>query len=92
MLLNKNREFVKKPSKHVLSEYIVPLNCNYINFKIKDIPFPKNAIVVSVIRNGKYVIANENFNIQYADQIHILTDVNDYPYVRKEIEDLFDGK
>lgn len=41
LLLNKNREFVKKPSKHVLSEYVVPLDCNYINFKIKDIPFPK---------------------------------------------------
>ena len=92
LLLTKNREFVKKPSKHVLSEYLVPLNCNYINFKIKDIPFPKNAIVVSVIRNGKYVIANENFNIKYADQIQILTDVNDYPYVREEIEELFNGK
>ena len=67
------------------------LDCNYINFKIKDIPFPKNAIVVSVIRNGKYVIADENFNIQYADQIQILSDVNDYPYVREEIEKLFGG-
>ena len=35
LLLNKNKEFVKKPSKHVLSEYVVPLDCNYINFKIK---------------------------------------------------------
>ena len=91
LLLNKNREFVKKPSNHVLSEYLVPLDCNYINFKIKDIPFPKNAIVVSVIRNGKYVIPTEDFNIKYGDQIHILTDVNDYPYVREEIEDLFGG-
>ena len=92
LLLSKNREYIKKPSKHVLSEYVVPLNCDYINFKIKDIPFPKNAIVVSVIRNGKYVIANENFNIQYADQIQILADVNDYPYVRQEIEELFGRK
>ena len=91
LLLNKNREFVKKPSQHVLSEYLVPLDCNYINFKIKDIPFPKNAIVVSVIRNGKYVIPTEDFNIKYGDQIHILTDVNDYPYVREEIEELFGG-
>ena len=91
LLLKKNREFVKKPSKHVLSEYIVPLDCNYVNFKIKDIPFPKNAIVVSVIRNGKYVIPDEDFNIKYSDQIHVLTDVNDYPYVRQEIEKLFGG-
>ena len=91
LLLTKNREFVRKPSKHVLSEYIVPLDCNYINFKIKDIPFPKNAIVVSVIRNGKYVIPTEDFNIKYSDQVNILTDVNDYPYVRQEIEELFGG-
>ena len=89
LLINKNREFVKKPSKHVLSEYLVPLDCNYINFKIKDIPFPKNAIVVSVIRNGKYIIPTEDFHIKYGDQIHILTDVNDYPFVRQEIEELF---
>ena len=91
LLFNKKKEYVKKPSKHVLSEYIVPLDCNYLNFKIKDIPFPKNAIVVSIIRNGKYVIAREDFKIQYADQIQILTDSNDYPYVREEIEELFGG-
>ena len=91
LLLGKNREYVKKPSKHVLSEYLVPLDCNYINFKIKDIPFPKNAIVVSIIRNGKYIIADENFAINYADQIQILSDVNDYPYIREEIEELFGG-
>ena len=91
LLLNKNREFVKKPSKHVLSEYLVPLDCNYINFKIKDIPFPKNAIVVSVIRNGKYIIPTEEFHIKYSDQIHVLTDVNDYPFVKEEIEELFGG-
>ena len=91
LLLKKNREFVRKPSKHVLSEYLVPLDCNYINFKIKDIPFPKNAIVVSVIRNGKYVIPTEEFHIKYGDQIHVLSDVNDYPYIREEIEALFGG-
>ena len=91
LLVNKNREFVKKPSKHVLSEYLVSLDCNFINFKVKDIPFPKNAIVVSVIRNGKYIIPTEDFHIKYGDQIHILSDVNDYPYVRQEIEELFGG-
>ena len=89
LLLRKKQEYVKKPSEHVLSEYLVPLGCNYINFKIKDIPFPKNAIVVSVIRNGKYIIPTEDFNIAYGDQIHILTDVNDFPFVKEEIEDLF---
>ena len=91
LLLKKNREYVKKPSKHVLSEYMVPLDCNYINFKIKDIPFPKNAIVVSVIRNGKYIIPTEDFHVQYGDQVQVLTDSNDYPFVREEIEELFGG-
>ena len=91
LLLKKNREFVKKPSKHVLSEYVVPLDSNYVNFTIKDKKKKKNAIVVSVIRNGKYVIPDEDFNIKYSDQIHVLTDVNDYPYVRQEIEKLFGG-
>ena len=91
LLLKKNREYVKKPSKNVMSEYVVPLDCNYINFKIKDIPFPKNAVVVSVIRNGKYMIPTEDFKIQYSDQIYVLTDSNDYPFVREEIEELFGG-
>lgn len=91
LLLTKNKEYVKKPSRHVLSEYVVPLDCNYINFKIKDIPFPKNAIVVSVIRNGKYIIPTEDFKINYSDQIQILSDRNDYPFVREEIEELFGG-
>ena len=91
LLLTKNQEYVKKPSKHVLSEYVVPLDCNYINFKIKDIPFPKNAIVVSVIRNGKYIIPTEDVKINYSDQIQILSDRNDYPFVREEIEELFGG-
>ena len=89
LLLSKNNEFEMKPSKHILSEYVIPLDCNYINFKIKDIPFPKNAIVVSVIRNGKYIIPSEDFAVRYSDQIHILSDVNDYPYIREEIEELF---
>ena len=40
----------------------------------------------------KFYDLDENFNIKYADQIQILTDVNDYPYVREEIEELFNGK
>ena len=91
LVLKKNKEYVKKPSEHVLSEYVVPLDCNYINFKIKDIPFPKNAIVVSVIRNGKYIIPTEDFHIQYSDQIQVLSDVNDYPFVKQEIEEMFGG-
>ena len=92
-LLNRREEkFTPEPSRHVLSEYIVPLECKYIGVEIKNIPFPKNSIVVSVIRNGSYVIAQEDFQINYGDQIHILTDVNDFPYANREIEEIINGK
>ena len=92
-LLNKRQhEYTPEPSKHVLSEYVVPLECKYIGVEIENIPFPKNSIVVSVIRNGSYVIAREDFKINYGDQIHILTDVNDFPYANREIEQIIYGK
>lgn len=92
-LLNKRQEkFTPEPSRHVLSEYMVPLDCRYIGVEIQNIPFPKNSIVVSVIRNGSYVIAQEDFKINYGDQIHILTDVNDFPYANREIEEIINGK
>ena len=92
-LLNKRQEkFTPEPSRHVLSEYMVPLDCKYIGVEIQNIPFPKNSIVVSVIRNGSYVIAREDFKINYGDQIHILTDVNDFPYANREIEEIINGK
>ena len=92
-LLNKRQEkFTPEPSRHVLSEYMVPLDCKYIGTEIQNIPFPKNSIVVSVIRNGSYVIAREDFKINYGDQIHILTDVNDFPYANREIEEIINGK
>ena len=86
MLIKENQEFVRQPSKHVLSEYVVPLDCDFINQEIHNIPFPKNAIVVSIIRDGSYIIARDDLKIKYGDQIHFLTDVNDYPYVHEEIE------
>ena len=92
-LLNRRQEkFTPQPSRHVFSEYMVPLDCKYIGVEIQNIPFPKNSIVVSVIRNGSYVIAKEDFKINYGDQIHILTDVNDFPYANREIEELINGK
>ena len=92
-LLEKRQEkFTPEPSRHVLSEYMVPLDCKYIGVEIQNIPFPKNSIVVSVIRNGSYVIAQEDFKINYGDQIHILTDVNDFPYANREIEEIINGK
>jgi hypothetical protein len=37
------------------------------------------------------VIPTEDFRIMYSDQVNILSDVNDYPYVRQEIEEMFGG-
>ena len=92
LLKRRQEEFTPEPSRHVLSEYIVPLECKYIGVEIENIPFPKNSIVVSVIRNGSYVIAQSDFKINYGDQIHILTDVNDFPYANREIEEIINGR
>ena len=92
LLKRRQEEFTPEPSRHVLSEYMVPLGCRYIGVEIENIPFPKNSIVVSVIRNGSYVIAQSDFKINYGDQIHILTDVNDFPYANREIEEIINGK
>lgn len=92
LLRNQQEKFTPEPSRHVLSEYMVPLECRYIGVEIQNIPFPKNSIVVSVIRNGSYVIAREDFKINYGDQIQILTDVNDFPFANREIEEIINGK
>lgn len=88
ILKKSNGRSIEDPSKHILSEYVVPLDCKYIGMKIKDIPFPENSIVVSITREGQYLIANEEIKIKYADQIFVLMDSNTYSYENREIENL----
>lgn len=86
-ILNKSiGKAMKDPSKHILSEYVVPLDCFYIGKKIKDIPFPDSCIVVSITREGDYLLANDEIRIKYADQLFVLLDLDNYSSENKEIE------
>lgn len=92
-LLNKNNfDVVQDTSKHVLSEYMVPFGWKYTGKTIKEIPFPKHCIVVSVTRNGEYILANEDIALQYADQIYVLMDSKKYSQNNTEIEKMMNEK
>ncbi|WP_299523801.1 ClC family H(+)/Cl(-) exchange transporter [uncultured Methanobrevibacter sp.] len=90
LISKNNQDLINDHSKHILSEYVVPSTWKYIGKQIKDIPFPKNCIVISITRNGKYILSNENVIINYADQIHILMDSNNYPFENDEMNKLMD--
>ena len=71
-----------------MSEYVVPSGWIYIGKPIKEIPFPKGCIVVSITRGGEYILADENITISYADQIHMLMDSKTYPFKNDEMGEL----
>lgn len=88
LLAKNNKDFLKDHSNHVLVEYVVPSGWKYTSMKITDIPFPKGCIVVSITRNGEYILASEDIRINYADQIHMLMDSKKYPFKNKKMEEL----
>lgn len=88
LIAKNNHDFIKDHSKHILSEYVVPSGWIYIGRQIKDIPFPKGCIVVSITRSGEYILASEDITINYGDQIHMLMDSKKYPFKNKEMEEL----
>lgn len=88
LIAKNNKDFLKDHSKNVLVEYVIPLGWKYTGMKITDIPFPKDCIVVSITRNGEYILASEDITINYADQIHMLMDSKKYPFKNKEMEEL----
>lgn len=92
-LLSKNNfDIVQDTSKHVLSEYMIPFGWKYLGKTIKEVPFPKNCIVVSITRNGEYILANDDITLHYADQIYVLMDSNNYSKNNAEIEKIMDEK
>ncbi len=88
LIAKNNHDFIKDHSKHILSEYVVPSGWVYIGRQIKDIPFPKGCIVVSITRNGEYILASEDITINYADQIHMMMDSQNYPFKNDEMAKL----
>lgn len=88
LLAKNNHDFIKDHSKHILSEYVVPSGWKYTGKPIKEIPFPKGCIVVSITRGGEYILADEDITINYADQIHMLMDSKTYPFKNDEMGEL----
>lgn len=79
-------------SKHILREYIVPYDSPLIGMKISEVPLSNNSIIVSITRGASHLIANNDIEIKYADQLFILMDCNQYPYEDKEIISLLNNK
>jgi len=68
-----------------LLEFIVSSNSEVCNQKIKEINFPRSAIIGGVIRNGEGMIALGDFKIESGDRIVVCC----LPQSIKKVENLF---
>ena len=66
-------------------EFVVNVNSEVANYKIKDIEFPRTAIIGGVIKDGKGIIALGDYNILPGDRIVVCC----LPRSLKRIERLF---
>ncbi len=87
-LLKKNKGIDFDKSKSVLEEYVVPIDCGLIGQKIWELPIPKSAMVVSVVRSGNTLIPNEDLELKYADELFIIMNQNTYQEDNRKIESL----
>lgn len=87
-LLKTKEEMEFDKTKSVLEEYVVPIDCALIGEKIWDLPLPKSAMVVSVVRTGDTLIPDENLRLKYADELFIIMNQSTYSQDNKEIESL----
>ncbi len=78
--------------RHILKDYVVPLNSYLIDKKIEEIPLSNNSIIVSVLREENYIIARADLKIKFADHIYILIDQEHYTFENKEIVTLINKK
>ena len=68
-----------------LLEFIVSASSQVCDKRIKDIDFPRSAIIGGVIRNGEGIIALGDFEIQQGDRIVVCC----LPQSIKKVEKLF---
>lgn len=78
--------------RHILKDYVVPLNSSLIGKAIEEIPLSNNSIIVSVLREENYIIARKDLKIKFADHIYILIDQEHYIFENKEIVTLINKK
>ena len=87
-LLKKNKGIDFDKTKSVLEEYVVPMDCALIGTKIWELPIPKSAMVVSVVRSGNTLIPDEDLELKYADELFIIMNQNTYSDDNQKIESL----
>ncbi|MBQ6813120.1 MAG: ClC family H(+)/Cl(-) exchange transporter [Methanobrevibacter sp.] len=87
-LLKKDRGIDFDKTKSVLEEYVVPMDCALIGQKVWELPIPKTAMVVSVVRSGNTLIPDENLELKYADELFIIMNQNTYSEDNNKIESL----
>jgi H+/Cl- antiporter ClcA len=87
-LLKKNKGIDFDKTKSVLEEYVVPIDCTLIGTKIWELPIPKSAMVVSVVRSGNTLIPDEDLELKYADELFIIMNQNTYSEDNQKIESL----
>ena len=75
-------------TKSILEEYVVPIDCALIGQKVWDLPLPKSAMVVSVVRSGNTLIPDEDLRVKYADELFVIMNYKTYYEDNKEIEKL----
>ena len=64
------------------------MDCALIGTKIWELPIPKSAMVVSVVRSGNTLIPDEDLELKYADELFIIMNQNTYPDDNQKIESL----
>ncbi len=87
-LLKKNKGIDFDKTKSVLEEYVVPMDCALIGEKIWNLPIPKSAMVVSVVRSGHTLIPDEELELKYADELFIIMNQKTYSEDNQKIESL----
>lgn len=91
-LIENHSEIDYDKTKSQLEEYVVPFNCKYIGEKVWDLPLPKSAMVVSIVRNGDTIIPNEDLTLKPTDEVFIIVSSETYVEDNKKIEALFYNK
>jgi trk system potassium uptake protein TrkA len=69
-------------------ELIVPENCSNVNISLKNLKFPKGAILGAILRNNHAIIPTGEEQIRIGDQIIVFA----LPQAVKAVEQFFDKK
>ena len=85
ILLKSQYKYDINESKKLLLETVVHINSDIDGKRIKDVSWPKNCLVVSILRGNKEIIPRGDTIIISGDYLTIMTDENIYSKVMDEI-------